>query len=98
MQIYHSFAELSLKCFIAPATDLSHLPKEIPLKQLVSGSSDLYDLYDIKDTNKDSSSQNTPIFVYAASIIFATGVTIALILQIYLGESLVCHALYTVTV
>ncbi|XP_053171460.1 glutathione hydrolase 7-like [Scomber japonicus] len=68
---------------------ICHLPKEIPLKQLASGSSDLYDLYDIKDTNKDSSSQNMLIFVYAASIIFATGVTIALILQIYLGESLV---------
>ncbi|CAK6958369.1 glutathione hydrolase 7-like [Scomber scombrus] len=70
-------------------TDLSHLPKEIPLKQLASGSSDLYDKDFLKDTNKDSSSQNTLICVYAASIIFATGVTIALILQIYLGESLV---------
>ncbi|KAM7402652.1 hypothetical protein PAMP_017872 [Pampus punctatissimus] len=72
-------------------TDLSHLPKEIPLKELASGSPYLNDtgLSDLKESNKDSSSQDTLILVYATAIIFATGVTIALILQIYLGESLV---------
>ncbi|KAM7423232.1 hypothetical protein PAMA_011000 [Pampus argenteus] len=71
--------------------DLSHLPKEIPLKQLASGSPHLNDtdLFDLKETNKDSSSQDSLIFVYATAIIFAAGVTIALILRIYLGESAV---------
>ncbi|TMS19021.1 Glutathione hydrolase 7 [Larimichthys crocea] len=73
------------------ATHLSHLPKEIPLKQLVSGSPHLLDrsLSDVKETEKDYSSQNTLITVYAVSITFAIGVTISLILHIYFLESLV---------
>ncbi|XP_044206210.1 glutathione hydrolase 7-like [Thunnus albacares] len=69
--------------------DLSHLPKQIPLTQLASGSPNLYErgLSNLKETNKDRSSQDTLILVYATSIIFATGATIALILQIYLGGS-----------
>ncbi|KAG8007418.1 Glutathione hydrolase 7 [Nibea albiflora] len=71
--------------------DLSHLSKEIPLKQLASGSPHLLDrsLSDVKETEKDYSSQNTFITVYAVFIAFAIGVTISLVLHIYLWESLV---------
>ncbi|XP_038551923.1 glutathione hydrolase 7-like isoform X1 [Micropterus salmoides] len=67
------------------------LPKEVPLKPLPSGSSNVLDenLSNLKETYKDCSSQDTPIPVYAVPITFAVGVTIALILHIYLGESLV---------
>uniref|UniRef100_A0A3P8U6T4 Glutathione hydrolase n=1 Tax=Amphiprion percula TaxID=161767 RepID=A0A3P8U6T4_AMPPE len=70
--------------FLAPATDL------IPLKQLVSGSPNLSDqhLSNDKETNEDFSSWGTPVPVYVVCIIIAAGVTFALILQIYLGESL----------
>lgn len=80
-------------CFLVLATHLSHLPKEIPLKQLVSGSPHLLDrsLSDVKETEKDYSSQNTLITVCAVSITFVIGVTISLILHIYFLESLVCH-------
>ncbi|XP_031704454.1 glutathione hydrolase 7-like isoform X2 [Anarrhichthys ocellatus] len=67
--------------------DLSHLPKDVPLKQLASGSPNVLDcsLSDLKETDKDRSSQDTAICVYAVSITFAIGVTFALILHIYLG-------------
>ncbi|XP_029288120.1 glutathione hydrolase 7-like isoform X2 [Cottoperca gobio] len=71
--------------------DLSHLPKNIPLKQLASGSPNLFDrsLSSFKETDEDISSQDTLMHVYAVSITFAIGVTIALILCINLGGSLV---------
>ncbi|XP_035858404.1 glutathione hydrolase 7-like [Sander lucioperca] len=70
--------------------DLSHLPKDIPLKQLASGSPNLFDrsLSNLKETDKDCSSQDTLLCVYAVSIAFVIGVTIALILNIYLGGRL----------
>ncbi|XP_070758985.1 glutathione hydrolase 7-like [Enoplosus armatus] len=78
-------------CDLNKNHDLSHLPKEIPLKQLASGSPNVFDrrLPYLNETDKDSSSQDTLIPVYAVFITFAIGVTIALILHIYSGESLV---------
>ncbi|XP_041802153.1 glutathione hydrolase 7-like [Chelmon rostratus] len=70
--------------------DLSHVPKEMPLIQLASGCPDLSDqsLSDLKETEKPCSSQE-PLPLYIVSIIFALGLTFALILHVYLGESLV---------
>ncbi|KAL6111459.1 uncharacterized protein ACO6RY_08436 [Pungitius sinensis] len=67
--------------------DFSHLPKDVPLKQLASGSPHLFDhsLSDLKETDKDYSSQDTVFHICAASITFAVGVTIALILHVFLG-------------
>ncbi|KAK9529471.1 hypothetical protein VZT92_013560 [Zoarces viviparus] len=67
--------------------DLSHLPKDVPLKQLASGSPNVSDcsLSDLKETDKDRSSQDTALCIFAVSITFAIGVTFALILHIYLG-------------
>ncbi|XP_071350810.1 glutathione hydrolase 7-like isoform X8 [Trachinotus anak] len=78
-------------CELNKNHDLSHLPKEIPLKEMASGSTDLFgqSLSSLTETDKDSSSQDSIMPLCAASIIFATGVTIALILHCYLGESLV---------
>ncbi|XP_044076092.1 glutathione hydrolase 7-like isoform X2 [Siniperca chuatsi] len=78
-------------CDLNKKHDLSHLPKEIHLKQLASGSPNVFDpsLSNLKETNKDFSNQGKLIPVYAVSITFAIGVTIALILHIHLGESLV---------
>uniref|UniRef100_UPI003AAA5DD2 glutathione hydrolase 7-like n=1 Tax=Centroberyx gerrardi TaxID=166262 RepID=UPI003AAA5DD2 len=87
-------------CSLVPAADLSHLPNEIPLRQLASGSPKLPDEGHscLKETDNDPLPgrpradcpwQDTLIPIYVASVTFAIGVTIALILQIYLGESLV---------
>uniref|UniRef100_A0A3B4Z1B8 Glutathione hydrolase n=1 Tax=Stegastes partitus TaxID=144197 RepID=A0A3B4Z1B8_9TELE len=67
--------------FLSAATDLN------PLKQ-ASGSPDQFDghLSNLKETDEDCSIWDTPILISAVSIIFAAGVTIALVLQIYLGE------------
>ncbi|XP_032369017.1 glutathione hydrolase 7 [Etheostoma spectabile] len=69
--------------------DLSHLPKDVPLK-LASGSSNLFDrsLSNLKEKYKDCCSQDIPLYLYAVPIAFAIGVTIVLILNIYLGGSL----------
>uniref|UniRef100_A0A3Q3NFE7 Glutathione hydrolase n=1 Tax=Mastacembelus armatus TaxID=205130 RepID=A0A3Q3NFE7_9TELE len=75
-------------CFLAAAPDLSQLSKEIPLKQLASGSPDVFSqsLSNVNGTEKDGSSQDMLTPIYAVTITFAIGVTIALILHIYLGE------------
>ncbi|XP_068450510.1 glutathione hydrolase 7-like isoform X3 [Clinocottus analis] len=70
-------------CDLIKNHDLSHL-KDIPLKQLASGSQS-----DLKETDEGCSCQDSVIHIYTASITFAIGVTIALILHIYLGVSLV---------
>ncbi|XP_035518399.1 glutathione hydrolase 7-like [Morone saxatilis] len=74
-------------CGLNKNRDLSHLPKEIPLKQLVSGSPNVLvgSRTDVKEKDKDCSSQDTLIPVYVVSITFAIGVAIALILHIYMG-------------
>lgn len=61
----------------------------------MSGSPTLLDgsLSDLKETDKDCSSQDTLIPVYAIALTIAIGATIALILHIYLGENSVCHAI-----
>uniref|UniRef100_A0A3B4XEC3 Glutathione hydrolase n=1 Tax=Seriola lalandi dorsalis TaxID=1841481 RepID=A0A3B4XEC3_SERLL len=86
---YRSFAD---SCQLADGSsgDLSHLPKEIPLKEMASGSPNLFgqSLSSLTETDKDSSSLMP---LCAVSIIFATGVTVALILRCYLGESMVRH-------
>uniref|UniRef100_I3KWT6 Gamma-glutamyltransferase 7 n=1 Tax=Oreochromis niloticus TaxID=8128 RepID=I3KWT6_ORENI len=58
------------------------------LKQLAPNGTNLFDQSpsNLKETGEDCSSRGTPIPVYALSTIFAIGVTIALVLQIYLGE------------
>ncbi|XP_034725386.1 glutathione hydrolase 7-like [Etheostoma cragini] len=68
--------------------DLSRLPKDKPLN-LASGSPNLFDrsLSNLKETYKDCSNQDIPLFVFAVPIAFAIGVTIVLILNIYLGGS-----------
>lgn len=78
-------------CFLASATDLSHLPKEIPLEMMASGSPNLFGQSPSSptDTDKPSSTQHGLMPLCAVSIIFATAVTIALVLHCYLGESLV---------
>ncbi|XP_040890523.1 glutathione hydrolase 7-like [Toxotes jaculatrix] len=98
---YKSFAGLSqsadgsspcdFTCDLNEKHDLSHPPKEIPLREMASGSPNWFDqsLSKPKETDKDCSSQDSLMPLYAASIIFAIGVTLALILHIYLGESLV---------
>ncbi|KAM8916845.1 glutathione hydrolase 7-like [Spinachia spinachia] len=67
--------------------DFRHLPKDVPLKQLASGCPNLFDLSrsDHKETDKDPSSQNTVILLCAVAITFAIGVTVALILHVFLG-------------
>ncbi|XP_070708475.1 glutathione hydrolase 7-like [Pempheris klunzingeri] len=72
-------------CDLNGNTDLSRLPKEIPLKQMTSGSPNLLDrsLPPLKETDEG---QDTLTSVYAALITFAAGVTIALFLHIYLVE------------
>nr|XP_019942009.1 PREDICTED: gamma-glutamyltransferase 7-like [Paralichthys olivaceus] len=78
-------------CDLNKNHDLRHLTKEIPLKEFVSGSQELFslDLSNLKETDRDGSSQDSLTPLYAGSIIFAFGLTIILILHIYLGESLV---------
>lgn len=79
-------------CLLAAATDFSHLPQEVPLKQLVSGSPNVSDqsLSDLKQTDEDGPMHDST--AYAVSITFVIGVTIALILHIYVMGILVCHA------
>ena len=87
-----------LNGLFASATGLSHLPKEIPLEQLASGSPHVFDRSpsELKDTDKDCSSQDSLTPVYAVSITFAVGVTIAVILHTCLGKNLVCRAIYNI--
>ncbi|AWP03332.1 putative ubiquitin carboxyl-terminal hydrolase CYLD isoform 2 [Scophthalmus maximus] len=82
---------------VSPETKLNkpstyhHLPKEIPLKEMVSGGPNLFDqnLSNLKDTDKEHSSQDSLLPLCTVSIIFAIGVTVALILHLKLGERLV---------
>ncbi|XP_039467806.1 glutathione hydrolase 7 isoform X4 [Oreochromis aureus] len=71
--------------------DLAKKHAPLHLKQLAPNGTNLFDQSpsNLKETGEDCSSRGTPIPVYALSTIFAIGVTIALVLQIYLGESLV---------
>ncbi|XP_054473510.1 glutathione hydrolase 7-like isoform X3 [Anoplopoma fimbria] len=92
---YNSFAGSSqladgssdFTCGLNKKHDRSHLPKDIPLKQLASGSPNLLhrSLSDLKETDEDLSRPDTFIHIYAVSISFAIVVTIALILHINLG-------------
>ncbi|XP_073324993.1 glutathione hydrolase 7-like isoform X2 [Pagrus major] len=68
--------------------DFSHLPKEIPLKQLVSGSPYVShrSLSDLKQTDEDGPRQDKRVCVVFFT--FAIGVTVALILHIYIMGSL----------
>ncbi|XP_008282204.1 gamma-glutamyltransferase 7-like [Stegastes partitus] len=84
----------SYKSFSSPqladgssSNDLAKKHDLNPLKQ-ASGSPDQFDghLSNLKETDEDCSIWDTPILISAVSIIFAAGVTIALVLQIYLGE------------
>uniref|UniRef100_A0AAQ5XX57 Glutathione hydrolase n=1 Tax=Amphiprion ocellaris TaxID=80972 RepID=A0AAQ5XX57_AMPOC len=86
---YQSFSSPQVEDGLS-SNDLVKKHDLIPLKQLVSGSPNLSDqhLSNVKETNEDFSSWGTPVPVYVVCIIFAAGVTFALILQIYLGESL----------
>nr|XP_004571956.1 glutathione hydrolase 7 [Maylandia zebra] len=60
------------------------------LKQLAPNGTNLFDQSPSnQEADEDCSSRGTPITVYALSTIFAMPVSIALVLQIYLGESLV---------
>uniref|UniRef100_A0A3B4GQ10 Glutathione hydrolase n=1 Tax=Pundamilia nyererei TaxID=303518 RepID=A0A3B4GQ10_9CICH len=69
---------------LAAATDPFHL------KQLAPNGTNLFDQSPSnQEADEDCSSRGTPITVYALSTIFAMPVSIALVLQIYLGESLV---------
>uniref|UniRef100_A0A3Q2VL27 Glutathione hydrolase n=1 Tax=Haplochromis burtoni TaxID=8153 RepID=A0A3Q2VL27_HAPBU len=69
---------------LAAATDPFHL------KQLAPNGTNLFDQSPSnQEADEDCSSRGTPIAVYALSTIFAMPVSIALVLQIYLGESLV---------
>ncbi|XP_029007611.1 glutathione hydrolase 7-like [Betta splendens] len=61
--------------------DLNGYSKDVPSEQLGSTGPSV--------TDKDGASQNRLISVYSAAIIFAFAVTIALILHIYLGASMV---------
>ncbi|CAB1439967.1 unnamed protein product [Pleuronectes platessa] len=75
-----------LTCFLTTATTgLHHLTGEIPLKEFVSGSPELSSL---KETDRGGSSQHSLPPLYARSIIFAFGLTIILLLHIFLGDSL----------
>ncbi|XP_063766706.1 glutathione hydrolase 7-like [Eleginops maclovinus] len=75
-------------CAFNKSCDLNHNPKDVPLKQLVAGSPNVSDrsLSSSEETDKDRSDQVTLINLHALAVTFALGVTIALILQIYLGE------------
>ncbi|XP_030274967.1 glutathione hydrolase 7-like isoform X1 [Sparus aurata] len=70
-------------CDLNKNHDFSHLPQEVPLKQLVSGSPNVSDqsLSDLKQTDEDGPMHDST--AYAVSITFVIGVTIALILHIY---------------
>ncbi|KAK2862521.1 hypothetical protein Q5P01_002054 [Channa striata] len=69
--------------------DFNSPPKEIPLEQLTSGGPNFLDLSpsNIKETDVDSPSQDALTPLYAISITFALGVTVALMLTIYLKDS-----------
>ncbi|XP_037643517.1 glutathione hydrolase 7-like isoform X2 [Sebastes umbrosus] len=95
---YNSFAGSSevaddssdFTCDLNQNHDLSHLPKDIPLKQLASGSPHVLDRgLKETETDKDCSREDTLGCIHAVSITFAIGVTVALLLHIYLWESLV---------
>ncbi|XP_069008781.1 glutathione hydrolase 7-like [Embiotoca jacksoni] len=75
------------KCNSPDEMDLNTLNQQA----LASDSPHLFDQSpsNLKETNEDRSSQDTPLPLCAVSIIFAIGLTIALVLQISLGESLV---------
>ncbi|XP_039972503.1 glutathione hydrolase 7-like isoform X2 [Xiphias gladius] len=80
-----------ITCDLDKNHDHSHLPKEIPLKEMASGSPNLlrHSLSNFKETDKDCSRQDSLMPLCVVSIIFAIGVTVALILHFYLWESLV---------
>ncbi|XP_034068231.1 glutathione hydrolase 7-like [Gymnodraco acuticeps] len=96
---YKSFADPSeladrsrdFTCALNGSCDLNHHPKDVPLKQLVSGTPYVFDqrVSSPEETDKDRTDQVTLLHLYAVSITFAIGVTIALILHTYLGERLV---------
>ncbi|XP_067360330.1 glutathione hydrolase 7-like [Channa argus] len=77
--------------FSPPSDFFFHVNKnhEVPLKPLASGSPNLFDLSppNLEETDMNSSRQDTLTPLYVISITFAIGVTIALILNIYLRES-----------
>ncbi|XP_041743689.2 glutathione hydrolase 7 isoform X2 [Coregonus clupeaformis] len=92
------------------APDLKSLPKELPLKNLASGSQNpnLADLSlsSFRETDKDPLSggpsrcgpwQDGMIPIYAASLTIAIAVTTAMVLQIYLGTNEVFRASVLVT-
>uniref|UniRef100_A0A4W5N9F6 Glutathione hydrolase n=1 Tax=Hucho hucho TaxID=62062 RepID=A0A4W5N9F6_9TELE len=85
---------------LSPAPDLSSLPKELPLRHLAPGSQHPnlaeLSLSSFRETDKDPPSggpsrcgpwQDAIIPIYAASLIIAIAVTIAMVLQIYLGTN-----------
>ncbi|KAI4827589.1 hypothetical protein KUCAC02_030974 [Chaenocephalus aceratus] len=78
-------------CALNGSCDLNHHPKDVPLKQLVSGSPYVFDrkVSGPEETDEERTNQVTLLHLYAVSITFAIGVTIALILHTFLGERLV---------
>ncbi|KAF3855864.1 hypothetical protein F7725_016587 [Dissostichus mawsoni] len=85
---YKSFADPSeladrsrdFTCALNGSCDLNHHPKDVPLKQLVSGSPYVFDrsVSSPKETDKDRSDQVTLLHLYAVSITFAIGLCSAL--------------------
>lgn len=80
--------------FFSVVTDLNSYSKEAPNKQPASINPNWTDkqLRGLRETDKGGSSWNGLVSLQSASVIFAFGVTVALILHIYLGTSLVSRA------
>uniref|UniRef100_A0A3Q2GFH0 Gamma-glutamyltransferase 7-like n=1 Tax=Cyprinodon variegatus TaxID=28743 RepID=A0A3Q2GFH0_CYPVA len=63
---------------------LSAATDPVPLKELSSGSQELFYLTELKETEEDCCTLDTPVHIHAVPFIFAIGVTIALIIEINL--------------
>ncbi|XP_038152380.1 glutathione hydrolase 7-like [Cyprinodon tularosa] len=60
------------------------LQDPVPLKELSSASQELFYLTELKETEEDCCTLDTPVHIHAVPFIFAIGVTIALIIEINL--------------
>ncbi|KAF6722744.1 Gamma-glutamyltransferase 7 [Oryzias melastigma] len=72
--------------------DLKSKHDPIQLKEMPSGSPEMFDqsFSKLQEVEEECCSPETPVEVYAAAIVIAVGVTIALVLQIHLNAGLVC--------
>lgn len=91
MRSFH-FVDLSQRLSKPLQNAFSALTDPIQLKEMPSGSPEMFDqsFSKLQEVEEECCSPETPVEVYAAAIVIAVGVTIALVLQIHLNAGLVC--------